>query len=530
MSRSTLYFIAGLAGIYVADVQLNQGRGVDSIGLYNWNKGTVSSYGNIDYGKDVIHNSINKIPTDFYVKDKAIDLYNEAYSKLVEAQKNVDDTFSKKFSWGEKDPKHEAHAHLDEARKHFAKAKDQLMQFGSNSIEEAQNKYVAAGNKIYDTFDTLKDNIKDQYEYTSDFVIDKYYNLYDAAGNLVITSQEKAQEVSDYYDDQLKNAKEQYDSTQSSWLHWRKAKTEKVQEEAKRKYDAALRKSNNAHVELEKWIKQKNDKAKGVLRDSSQYVYNKANEKADSAYSFASEVQDSAQKLNNDAKKMVNEQAENAKSYVKDANSGVIKAGSDSKENIKHNAEKAYEKLNDQVVHAYDYAGGVKDRAVQAGHDIKEDAEQKADTGYHYVAGAKDRVAQAGYDVVSYIKDKNHQLRQNVGRLAVNSQEKAEEAVAYYDEQLKLAKKEYDETQSSWLHWRKSKTKEVQDQAQKIYEDALKKDQEARLELDKWVANSKLRAEEAARNKVAAAQNTLDKANDKAQGWLDGIKHWFSRN
>lgn len=38
-SNQVIYtLLVGITGLYIYDVQFNQGRAVDSLGLYNWNK------------------------------------------------------------------------------------------------------------------------------------------------------------------------------------------------------------------------------------------------------------------------------------------------------------------------------------------------------------------------------------------------------------------------------------------------------------------------------------------------------------
>lgn len=451
MSKSTLYIIASLAGLYIADVELNHGRATDTLGFYNWNKQPIGyqvqdkagalteNIGN-SYNRDAIKDTLNKIPSGSDVKDKAMDMYNEAYSKLVDAQN--------KASSGGLDAKQEAEAHLSEAKDHFEKARLHLMQFGSDAVQDAQHKYKAAGNKIYHKLSDMASNAQDQASQLSSYFVDKYNDLYDAAGNLVVNSQEKAQELSDYYEDEAKKAKKAYEDTQASLLHWRDAQSEAAQEKAKANYEAVQAKSDKAHAELHRWI----NKARKEYNDNAQ-----------KAYDYAADQKDRA-------------------------DTAVYKA----KENVKDNVNYAYNRANE---HAH--------KANQAVIDAKDKVKDNVDEG----AGAARNYLS---DTAGYFKDKYNELRDSLGRLSVNSQEKAQEVADYYDSQLKQAKYEYEQTQSSWLHWRKAKSAEAQARAQRNYEYLLKKDQEARTELDRWIEKAK---------KEAADLAAKAKANGKS-GWF----------
>lgn len=462
MSKSTFYIVASLAGLYIADVELNHGRAVDSLGFYNWNKQQSYNYQVSDkvgsltdnignsYNKDAIKDTINKIPSGGEVKDKAIDLYNDAYSKLVDAQNKVTSSGN--------DAKEDAAAHLDEAKIHFEKAKQHLSQFGSDAITDAQNKYKAAGNKIYNKLSDIASNAQDQASHISSYFVDKYNDLYDAAGNLIVNSQEKAQELSDYYDDEAQKAKQAYDETQASVLHWRDSQSEAAQAKAKANYEAIQEKSNKAHIELHRWI----DKAK------KEYEIN-----TEKAYQYAED------------------QKAKADSAVRNA-----------KDNVKDNANYAYGKANEHAHGAYNYAANVKDDAnqavINAKDNVKDNANENVGVAKNYLSGT-----------AGYFKDKYNELRDGLGRLSVTSQEKAQEIADYYDSQLKEAKAEYDQTQSSWIYWRKAKSEQIQKDAKEHYEYVLKKDNEARNELQKWIEKAKNEAAD-----VAA------KAKEKKNSWF----------
>lgn len=430
MSKSTLYIIASLAGLYIADVELNHGRAIDTLGLYNWNKqpysqlpekvGSLSDNIGNSYNKDTIKDTMNKIPSGGEVKDKAIDLYNDAYSKLVDAQNKV-------TSSGE-DAKNEANAHLEEAKHHFEKAKHHLSQFGSDAISDAQKKYNDASHNIYDKLSNLATSAQDQASQLSSYFVDKYQDLYDATGNLVVNSQEKAQELSDYYEEEAQKAKKSYEETQASFLHWRDSQSESVQAKAKANYDAIQAKNEKAHNELHRWL----DKA------NKEYELN----------------------------------TKRAQEYAADQ---------------KDKAKNAYNKANEHAHGAYNYAGNVKDDANQAVINAKDSVHDNVGATKNYIAGT-----------AGYFKDKYNELRDSLGRLTVTSQEKAQEIADYYDSQLKEAKKEYEQTQSSWLHWRNAKADDVQNEAKKHYDYILKKDEEARSELQKWVEKAKKEADDLA--------------------------------
>lgn len=459
MSKSAFYIVASLAGLYVADVELNHGRAVDSIGFYNWNRQSQPVVGFSDkldnigasYGRDSIKDTLNKAPTIANdVRDKALDVYNDAYTKLLDAQHAV--TSSGKES--QKD----AEKHYQEAKKHFEAAKQHLSQFGADAVEDAQKNINKAGNKVYDAVTGIASGAQDQLNNIGSYFVDKYHDLYDSAGNLLVTSQEKAQELADYYQEEAKKAKKQYEDTQASVIHWRDAQSEQVQAKAKANYEAVEAKSEKAHKELHRWI----EKARKDYEANQQKAYNYAN----------------------DAKKQVNNAAYDAKEKVKD-NANYVYNKAD-----KH-AHEAYNKADKHAHEAYNYAKDSADQAVVQAQD-------HADSAKGYLA-----------DTAGYLKDKYNSLWDSLGRLTVTSQEKAQEIVDYYDEQLALAKRDYENTQSSWLHWRKAKSAEIQLEARRNYEYLLQKDSEARKELNNWIAKAK-----------ADAENVVDKAKGKKSGWF----------
>ena len=543
----------------------------------------------------------------------AMSIYDDAYKSFQQAKENLDSSKGKKgLFWASSGDK-QLQEKYDEAKKHM------------NSLKDSLNDYVTGSDSSY--WDGITGSIKDTYGKAQDYIGDKYNQL---GGNAEDTLRENLV----YYKKQVEDSRKEWDQTKSSWLHWRNAQSQEIQDRAQAKYNFFKAKNDNAIDQLADYLSQTgkqakdiinelgdeagkhlnkiNDKAANVGHDISKkgaqvkdqayrhgakdrvvqagYDANdKINENAEYAKHYAAGVKDSAVQAGYNAKENIEDNAEYAKHYAAGVKDSAVQAGYDAKDQINQNARYAKDKVGEHANYVKGYAEDAKDNVVQAGYNAKDAAEDNAEYLKHQAAVAKDKVVQAGYDAkdkiydnaqyahdvagdvkdrvvqagadtkdkiqddAHYLKDyvvgakddavkagkqANENIKDNaqyaknklndgaeeigdhannyiegakdwisrasantknfivnnynhmwnsLGIFSAHSQEVAEQAVQYYDDEVRKAKKEYDATQASWLRWTKAQSEEAQEQAKNKWEILKAKRDAANDELQRWI-------------------------------------------
>ncbi|ODV85562.1 hypothetical protein CANARDRAFT_7668 [[Candida] arabinofermentans NRRL YB-2248] len=278
---------------------------------------------------DTLHASKNKLGSVFgNTKESAEDYYAAAAAKVREAQDKVDESKGSWISWG-KEKNDDAEKSLEQAKKDLESAKNNLAKWGEDAYKEAE----AKSNKLYEELkaksEELVDGVKQKSDelaqkakarknaiskqlqqplaedgaakvaadavsgwgdQASDVARDQYESLFDKSGKLALKSQESAQKVLDYYNEQSKLAKKRYDETRSSWIGWRKAKSQEAQDAAKKEYENYSSRQKEAQASVNYYLeKAKNDaKAGGAnLVDKAKNGLNEGHEEAQNLLSKA---------------------------------------------------------------------------------------------------------------------------------------------------------------------------------------------------------------------------------------------------
>ncbi|KAG7883625.1 hypothetical protein KL938_002862 [Ogataea parapolymorpha] len=183
-----------------------------------------------------------------------------------------------------------------------------------------------------------------------------------------------------------------------------------------------------------------------------------------------------------------------------------------------------------------EWAENVKKRGSQFADSQQKNAEKflgnfKGDLkDRDFVKEADNAVAGFGQLAGEVAEEHKRALDDKTGILAAKSRESAQKLYDYYDEQVKEAKKKYDETQSSWLKWRKAKSQEAQDAAKKEYDDLLSKKDSAQQTLNNYLAQAKQDVKDGSSKLIKQTKQGLSDSHEHAQGWLSKLNGWVRGN
>lgn len=292
-------------------------------------------------------------------------------------------------------------------------------------------KVYDAKEKVKTDSNELKNKLQDNAEYAAnsmsgakDYIDQKVYDAKDTAHAKLSSYKDQTEinlrEIDEFYQNQTAEAKAEWDETKSSWLHWRKAKSDEIQHAAEAKY---------RHYQLKK------EEANKKLNDYLTSLQNGI----DTHTQYASE------------------QLEVAKNYALGAKDLVSQAGYDAKS--KYESDKA---------------------------GLKQSMQEHAASVDKHIRDSPEYLSQAGYKAGTLLKDNYENFWNQFGVFQANSKETAQKAFDYYDEQFANAKKDYEDTQASLLHWRNAKSKELQNQARENFEIIKAKHDAVKQELERW--------------------------------------------
>ncbi|OUM55948.1 hypothetical protein BVG19_g5575 [[Candida] boidinii] len=297
-NRIILLVAAAAAGYYFYDCNYNNGRTVGQFGLPNYlgsqqqeaqsvvqgafqkaddlkssssnwinEKAQKVSDGSIDLKNSVL-DQLDK------GKEQALKAYYQAGDNVKAAEKNLHDASKSWLNWGDdkkEEAKSEYQSKIDLAKAQYEDTKKTLSQWGSDFVNQAEankEKFSNALNHKLNDVDvsrTAADAVSGWGETAKIVAEEQYESLFDKNGKLSVASKESAQKVADYYNEKVKEAKKQYDSTQSSWLKWRSAKSKEVQDASKEQYEALLKRQKESQESFEKISKKAIDSAKDNL-------------------------------------------------------------------------------------------------------------------------------------------------------------------------------------------------------------------------------------------------------------------------
>ena len=225
---------------------------------------------------------------------RAMSIYDEAYSKVLDAKKKLDDASSSgsnKF-WADGTNEEILKKNYDEASKRLADLKKYL------------NDYVDSANS------GISENIKKGANVAQGYASDAYSKL--------VGSKESAEDVykgnAEYFSEKAREAKKEWDDTKSSWFKWRKAQSKEVQDRAEAKYNFFKQRSDSAISQLTKYLEESGQDAKKIVDDFNKELQRKASQAADKA----SQVKEDAISKGYDLKDAAGKHVENAKDSVKE--------------------------------------------------------------------------------------------------------------------------------------------------------------------------------------------------------------------
>ncbi|OUT21412.1 hypothetical protein CAS74_003530 [Pichia kudriavzevii] len=367
---------------------------------------------------------------------RAMSIYDEAYSKVLDAKKKLDDASSSgsnKF-WADGTNEEILKKNYDEASKRLADLKKYL------------NDYVDSANS------GISENIKKGANVAQGYASDAYSKL--------VGSKESAEDVykgnAEYFSEKAREAKKEWDDTKSSWFKWRKAQSKEVQDRAEAKYNFFKQRSDSAISQLTKYLEESGQDAKKIVDDFNKELQRKASQAADKAsqvkedaISKGYDLKDAAGKHVENAKDSVKENADTAKLYAEGYKDRAVQAGYDAKEAAGKHVENAKDSVKENADTAKLYAEGYRDRAVQAGYDAKEAIDEQGEYMKKKLYNAKDAVADTASDVKDivdengkYIKNKAYDAKDAAAEGASNAKEYVGENVEYLRDQAAKAKED----------------------------------------------------------------------------------------
>jgi hypothetical protein len=341
---------------------------------------------------------------------RALDMYDDAYKKVVDAKKKLDANVDlenkrggfKKF-WAGSD------SNTEELQNKYNEAKDVL-----NNLRLYLNEYVHASEP-----ENIAERIQGVVGKAQNYASEKYdeFNEYRMKENI------------DYYEKQAANAKKEWDDTKSSWLKWRKGQAKDIQDRAEAKYNYFKEKNENAVDQLIEYLKQQGKETKDVLNDINQ-----------KAKKYADEAKKNIVDAGNEVKDKTNQHVHHAKNYAKDAKDRMENVGYDVKEGVQENVDYAKNKIQDDTEYAKNYAAGVKDRVAQAGYNAKDQIKDNVEYAKHYAGGVKDSAAQAGYDAKDQLKDNAEYAKHYVGDVKDRAAQAGYDAKGQLEDNAEYAK------------------------------------------------------------------------------------------
>ncbi|ODQ79070.1 hypothetical protein BABINDRAFT_162140 [Babjeviella inositovora NRRL Y-12698] len=242
-------------------------------------------------------------------------------------------------------------------------------------------------------------------------------------------------------------------------------------------------------------------------------------------FSSTKEAEAAAQQKLDEAQRKFDHAARSIEPYTRQL---VSRAG-DGLSYLKSGAEKATEAVRENATGiaketqrlSKDYIGSASVT------DIKEErlAAQTAQAlhGWGETAAA---LAEEEYEEVF---QKNDTATGKIWKWAFTNKESAEEAVLYARNELATAKKELDSTHKRWYQFGRSVDTELQQKAQRNYEQAQKGFEHAQAQAKQFTEKANQAFWTGANDAVDQTKEGLDVAHDKAQGGLEGVKQWINK-
>ncbi|TID31092.1 hypothetical protein CANINC_000336 [Pichia inconspicua] len=403
---------------------------------------------------------------------KAMGVYEDAYKKVLDAKKELEakaaGTGSNRgWGWGlfwasKSTPDDVLKKKYDDAVENYEKMKKNIGSYG----EPLQAKGEELGNKAQAKGEELGNKAQGYIERAKGFFKDRYSDL---TNNKEFASDQLKESVR-YYNQQAADAKAEWDATKGSWLRWRRAQSQEVQDRAEAKYNYFKAKNDEAVNQLVEYLKSTGEDAKQVLQDLTSQAKDKFYDAKGTVDSYAGDAKDRLVNAGYNAKGAVEDNAEYAKHYAAGVKDRVDQAGYDAKEAAKDNAE-----------YAKHYAAGVKDRVEQAGYDAKEAAKDNAayaqdriQDQVQYVkdsaVDAKDKVAKAGEDTkhvlhnnAAYIRDYVLGVKDEAYELGKDAKENIEDNAAYVKDKAYYAGKNVKESVEDNAAYAKGKVADAKD-------------------------------------------------------------------
>ncbi|VEU22514.1 DEKNAAC103539 [Brettanomyces naardenensis] len=451
-------------------------------------------------------------------KESAVEAFKEFSAQVEAAQKKVQDYGSSATEQAEKN--------INNAQYNLALARKNLQHFGKDSVQEAQSQYEDLSQKAREDYAAAADKLQAKYDEVSQGAQRQANQFAGGIRNSYASAKKAAEDSYDAAQTQLRSAQRSFDESKESVSGW----TDKQKKEAAANLKAAKDSVGSAQRQLFDFgadaVKQAQEKYEsrlaavrssfGSTKSAAESSYEKALQDLDAAHKKADEYGRSwlgwgksknaeAEKQLEDAKDRADLAKENVQQFGEDA---VIEAQKRF-QSLKSSANSAAEAAKSSAGDAAQY---VKDSATSAANAVKDSADSAA-------GAVKDGTAYAA----QVAKDQYSSLFGKDGELQVKSREAAQQVIDYYNSQVAQAKKDYDDTQSSWGRWKDEKAKQAHDDADIRYQYLLKRQAEAQKKLDEFVEYGSGKVYDATEKQ----KQQLSKANEEAQGLLSRLQSWL---
>ncbi|KAH3663842.1 hypothetical protein OGAPHI_005245 [Ogataea philodendri] len=315
---------------------------------------------------------------------------------------------------------------------------------------------------------------------------------------------------------------EEFKNSASSWINEKNSNIQENAQQAGSQIKDSVNSAGSGVIDRLESSKDRFSSFFGSSKESAQSAYASAWEKYYEAEDKASKHKKGWLQWGESKKDDSNKELEAAKKNLDSARDNLSKYGSDVlkdteqrlnewSKNVKQRGSEALEAGQKNVEKFTDnFRGQLSDK------DIAKEAD-RAIAGFGQLAG------EVANEHIGALSDKT-------GLFAAKTKESAQKLYDYYDEQSKQAKKQYDETQSSWLRWRKAKSQEAQDAAKKQYEEVLKQKDQAQNNLNNYLNQVNENVKDGSSKLIQQTKQGLSNSNDQAQSWLSKLNGWVRGN
>ncbi len=462
---------------------------------------------------------------------RAQSLFDDAQKSVLQAKKELESKKNERSGWN----KFWANNNPEEIKlqERYDDAKKKL-----DTMKTHLSNYVHGQDTS--TLQDVGDQVKDAYGKMRDYANDKY-------NDLKADSEEALRENVNFYKTEAEKAKKDWESTQSSWLHWRKAQSKEIQDQAQAKYNFFKAKNEDTIDQLVDTMAKAGKKTEDIVKEFGQQAQdhlnaaaNYAKDAGNSAAKYVADAGEAATKKGYAVKDKLDQHAYNAKNYAVDAKDRAANVGYDAKEAVEDNAKYAKkqavkagqnvkESIDENAAYAANVAGDVKDRAVKAGADTAGKIQDDAEYVKNYLAEQKDNLLNAGYNAKEALKDNAEYVQDKVEDNAEYVKDKVQGNAAYIKNSVSQAGYNAKENVKENAEYAKNYVAGAKDKAAQYGYNAKENVKENADYAKQYVEGVKDRAAQVGYDAKDKAEDNVEYAKDQAEGYVKGAKNWIER-